>query len=473
MIKIKNWVGHLQIRTKLMLIYFVFSIVLLSILLPTVYSTVKYSLYQGLASELQIQITQVMTGAHIDNNTQNWVGTDEIGRGVEVAIFYPDGDLAYSSTKARWITCAFDVPNKELLSVGRNTWMVVKQEYEFGEGDNQIVVACGKLDLIQTSVDNLRLLLVALTPLYLFLSAFIARLIAGRALRPIRQITETAFSIRNGDLSRRISDIKTRDEVGELADAFNAMISQVENSFQRERQFSSDASHELRTPVAVILACAEDSLMEGQSPETLQNLQSIQRESERMNQIISQLLTLTRGYEGRYHLEVETFSLKEMVEPLLEELSDLAEQNQIQLQSTVEEGVMLEADQWLITQLFVNLLSNAVKYGEEGGSVIISAEGTETETVIRIEDNGIGISSGDLPHIFERFYRADRARNRTGSGLGLSIVQWIIQVHHGSVAVESELGQGTTFMICLPRQQEKLEAEKQVRKGKKRWSRSL
>lgn len=460
--------GRFQIRTRLMLIYFSFSVVLMAILLPTVYSTVKYSLYQSLASELQIQLTQVMTGARIENASQTTLGTEEIGRGVEVAIFYGDGDLMYSSTEANWIAYAFDVCNRDLLQVGDNTWMVVRQQYEFAEGDEQIVVACGKLDLIQSSINNLRLLLVALTPLYLFLSAFFAWLIAGRALRPVARITETACSIRNGDLSRRISDIKTRDEVGELAEAFNSMISQVEDSFQRERQFSSDASHELRTPIAVILACAEDSLQEKQSLETEQNLRSIQRESTRMNQIISQLLTLTRGYEGHYGLELETFSLQEMMDSLLEELSDLAEQNQIQLHSTVGAEVELEADQWLMTQLFVNLINNAIKYGRPGGSVTVTAEGSDRETVIRIADDGIGISSQDLPHIFERFYRTDRARNRSGSGLGLSIVQWIIQIHHGSIAAESELGSGTTFVITLPRCQKEEASVKHPSKGRKR-----
>lgn len=469
--RIREWAGRFPIRTKLMLIYFTFSAVLLATLLPTVYSTVKYSLYQSLASTLQIQLTQMMTGAQIENSSQATLGTEKIGRGIEVAIFYGDGDLMYSSTKESWIACAFDVPNRELLQVGDDTWMVVRQEYEFAEGDEQIVVACGKLGLIQSSINNLRLLLVALTPLYLFLSAFFARLIAGRALRPIARITETACSIRDGDLSRRIADIKTRDEVGELADAFNSMISQVEDSFQRERQFSSDASHELRTPVAVILACAEDSLQERQSPETSQNLRSIQREGERINQIIAQLLTLTRGYEGRYRLELETFSLQEMMESLLEELADLAEQNQIQLSSTVGAEVELEADQWLITQLLVNLLNNAIKYGRPGGSVTVSAEGNDWKTVIRIADDGIGISSQDLPHIFERFYRADRARNRTGSGLGLSIVQWIVQVHHGSIAAESELGKGTTFSVTLPRRQGVELPETRTGKGKKKLRR--
>lgn len=131
----------------------------------------------------------------------------------------------------------------------------------------------------------------------------------------------------------------------------------------------------------------------------------------------------------------------------------------------------MEADQWLITQLLVNLLNNAIKYGRPGGSVTVSAEGNDWKTVIRIADDGIGISSQDLPHIFERFYRADRARNRTGSGLGLSIVQWIVQVHHGSIAAESELGKGTTFSVTLPRRQGVELPETRTGKGKKKLRR--
>lgn len=227
------------------------------------------------------------------------------------------------------------------------------------------------------------------------------------------------------------------------------MLDRLEDSFQRERQFTSDASHELRTPLAVISACAEDALGR-KATDCCESLMTIREEAERMTKIISQLLMLSRGYEGRLHLDPEQIALRDMLDSVCDELKDSASEKQIRMHNGVTGGAFITADQSLITQLMINLIGNAIKYGRRGGNVWLDAAVRDDGTHITVADDGIGVSDEDLPRIFERFYRADSARDRSGFGLGLSIAKWIVEMHRGAINVQSSLGHGTTFEVVLP-----------------------
>lgn len=275
--------------------------------------------------------------------------------------------------------------------------------------------------------------------------------IAKRALRPIRQIIHSANIISGGELSERIPEAPARDELGELTDTLNHMLTNVETSFLREKRFASDASHELRTPVTVLRAYTENLLAEAEMTEDQRaSLQIMLAECSRMQKIIGQLLTITRGQEGRYPFCMETLALSAVCEGVAETLSDQLSEKRIGLSLNILEQITLVADQSLLTELFLNLVENAIKYGREQGSIRIAADETIDEVHISVQDDGIGIPADALPHIFERFYRVDTARDRSGTGLGLSIVQWIVKVHQGSISVESEPGRGTVFHIRLP-----------------------
>ena len=258
-----------------------------------------------------------------------------------------------------------------------------------------------------------------------------------------------AEQISAGDLSRRIAGIATRDEVQELADTFNTMLVRLQDSFKRERQFASDASHELRTPIAVISACAEELHSAASNGENAETLAVSQKESARMSKIISQLLLLTRGYEGRYHLKKEELDLCETVGSVLDELTENAAASHIRLYNLVPAGSVLFADQSFMTQLLIDLAGNSIKYGVPGGKIAVGAVCGPDGCALTVYD-GIGIQPEELPHIFERFYRADKARDRSGSGLGLSIVQWIVELHGGQIDVRSEHGKGSEVAVTLP-----------------------
>ena len=241
--------------------------------------------------------------------------------------------------------------------------------------------------------------------------------------------------------------------MGELAGTFNDMLERLEKLFLRERMFSSAASHELRTPVAVMMAYCEAFLSEalngGMMPGSIQSLEKMLKETKRMDTIISQLLLLSHGDEGKYKMIPENINVYEIVDAVLQEMREQADNAGIKLKYHGKKDIMVVADQSLLAQLILNLVENAVKYGKRGGRAEVFAEQEAEYTTILVSDNGLGIAGKDLPHIFERFYRADKSRDRSGSGLGLSIAEWIARVHGGEIKVNSEYGSGSVFTVCL------------------------
>ncbi len=229
------------------------------------------------------------------------------------------------------------------------------------------------------------------------------------------------------------------------------MLESVETTLNREKRFTSDASHELRTPVAVLRAYTESLLAEENlSGEQRGELTTMLRECERMQRIIGQLLTITRGQEGRYPVCREPVSLRELCEGVAETLADRLTERGIRLTVDVPDALTVTADQSLLTELLLNLCENAVKYGKPGGRIDVRAARQGDTLRLIVADDGIGILPEALPHIFERFYRVDAARDRSGTGLGLSICDWIAKAHGGSIRAESELNAGTTFTVELP-----------------------
>ena len=201
--------------------------------------------------------------------------------------------------------------------------------------------------------------------------------------------------------------------------------------------------------MTVISACAEELEAGLSAGEAAQSLAAIRRESARMNKIISQLLMLTRGYEGRIHLEKETLEFRNLVGSVMEELSESAAASEIRLLNQVPQGCTIFADQSLLTQLLINLIGNSIKYGMMGGKVTVRATASETGCTFTVSDNGIGMQPEELDHIFERFYRADKARDRSGFGLGMPIVKWIVELHGGDIRVASEAGKGTPVRVTV------------------------
>jgi heavy metal sensor kinase len=278
--------------------------------------------------------------------------------------------------------------------------------------------------------------------------------LAARSFAPIQRLAETARKIKAGNLKSRVPVPPIRDEVQYLALTLNEMLDSLEQSFARQRRFVADASHELRTPVAVIRNTAGVALLEPpQLDETVMALQEIRTETERLTLLLTDLLTLSRGDEGQARFEQKAVPFDYLVETVAATLDQLAVERGIQLEVQVPSPVTVVGDEARLIQVVMNLLDNAIRYTNPGGRVWVTVSQTPSEACLMVRDTGIGIAREHLPHIFERFYRADPTRRQTGgssSGLGLSIVEWIVRAHSGSVAVSSQVGRGSCFTVRLP-----------------------
>jgi heavy metal sensor kinase len=298
--------------------------------------------------------------------------------------------------------------------------------------------------------------LLLLVPFVLLLGAFGSYWLASRAFAPIHRLTSTARQIKAGDLSQRVPVPKAHDEVYNLAVTLNEMIERLEASFLRQQRFVADASHELRTPIAAIRSKTDVTLMETASvQEYVSVLQTINGEAERLSHLISDLLALARADEGQAPLERETVRLDLLAQAVAANSEFLAGERGIHMQLQVSEPVTILGDEARLIQAIMNLLDNALIYTPQAGCVQLTVEGDATSARIIVRDTGEGIAAKHLPHIFERFYRCDPARKRReggSSGLGLTIVDWIVRAHGGTIDVVSEVGHGSTFTVTIPLQ---------------------
>jgi len=276
--------------------------------------------------------------------------------------------------------------------------------------------------------------------------------LSKRAIRPIETITGAAENVSATNLSQRIAIAAPRSELGRLADVLNNTFSRLQAAFEQQRRFTADASHELRTPVSVILAQTELSLKKERSREEYREVIEVcHRTSHRMKGLVDGLLTLARSDAGKLELERRRVDLRDLVEESLALLTPLADETGITITRQLQ-PTQASVDAYRISQVIANLLTNAIRYNRPGGSVTVSLASTPDEVTLTVTDTGLGISTENESSLFERFYRADKARSRSqgGSGLGLAIAKTIVEAHGGTIAFVSELGTGSTFTVLLP-----------------------
>ena len=302
----------------------------------------------------------------------------------------------------------------------------------------------------------LRSMLVAL-PVVLLASMLLGYGLA-QSVKPMETMVLELEAISDGrSLHRRLPVPRTEDEVGRLALAVNRMFARLEQSFVALHRFIADASHELKTPLMVLRAGVERSLTNPRNPpENLEALDNALAEIHRMTEMVENLLTLARADEGRAPLSVESCDLRDLLGEATETAGMLAEGVGIEVTTRIpDQPVTLNVDRDRIRQLLLNLVTNAVKYTPSGGSIGLELEDRGADVTIQVKDTGIGIAAGDLPSIFDRFWRGDPSRSRVGAqpgtGLGLAITKWIAEAHGGTITVQSRPGRGTSFLVVLPR----------------------
>ena len=316
-----------------------------------------------------------------------------------------------------------------------------------------IIVAAYPINEVQSLLEDFFGVLIVLGPIVLLFSTIGGWFLARASLHPVDEIARTAQDITASNLSRRLPVPNTDDEIRRLSDTLNDMITRLESSFDRIRQFTADASHELRTPLTILTGELELALRSRKRPDDYQEiLSSALQEVLRLSRVVESLLLLSRADMGQFALQVEKVNLTEVLADLADAASILGDSKNIHINFRSHEEIFVLGDHAKLYQMFLNLVDNAVKYTPEGGLISITLHSDANFAEVRVRDTGIGISPENQKKIFDRFYRVDKARSREmgGAGLGLSIVLWIVEYHHGFISVESEPGQGSTFVVRLP-----------------------
>jgi len=316
------------------------------------------------------------------------------------------------------------------------------------------------MDDFYDAVNRFRLVLLFSAPVLVLVASAGGYWLSRKAVAPVGDIARAAQSISEHELSKRLPILQTGDELQSLSETLNEMFGRLESAFKRVTQFTADASHELRTPIALMRTRTEVTLRKQRSEaDYLETIVRIHQELERTSALIENLMTLARADSGSEPLQVAPTNLNELLLEISETARLLAEGKSIQYdQRLPETPLSVSGNAPSLRRLFLILIDNAVKYTSREGRISVVLDTSDGTAVTEIRDTGVGISTTDLPHIFERFYRADESRSREsgGTGLGLSIAKWIAEAHQGKISVVSKVGEGSVFRVQIPLSEEGL-----------------
>ena len=436
-----------------MTLYFTLMVLLLAALV-LVYIVVvnKSAMSDDPASRLVHMVLENADEVEFDNGRFDWDDLDAYKRGVYCCFYDEDGQLLHGARRENWeIELPFAPNVVRSVEAGGEEVYVYDVTVDMAVTDIWIrgmVSAEDHSGLAQT----LMIISIALLPLILILSVGGGWLIAWSAFRPMEKTIAAANSINAGeDLSQRLNIRRGPSEMRRLAGAFDRMFERLERAFEAERQFSSDASHELRTPVTVILAQCDRSKRKDETKEDfLRSIAVIEEQGEKMSSLVQSLLNLSRMSGGTDRYPMRRGDLGELVESCCDSFIPCIGKN-ISLEKDIGPGIETEYNPELISRLVHNLLQNACKYGREGGHIELKLRREEGHAVICVSDDGIGIEKADLDKVWQRFWQADASRAEDGgNGLGLAMVKEIAHIHGGDVTVDSLIGRGSTFTVRIP-----------------------
>jgi heavy metal sensor kinase len=354
-------------------------------------------------------------------------------------------------------------------SLGNTPLRIITYPVKENNQVTKMIQVASSLEDVEDALNTLLIILIVTVPSILMIASLGGQFLANKALKPVDRVTQTARMITSQNLNQRIQTLKVKDEISRLIDTFNEMISRLDQSFRQIKQFTTDASHELKTPLTILKGEVEVALRKKRPlHEYEQILESNLEEIDRMSKIVEDLLLLSKADIGEIRLNREDIHLTRFISGLTEQMKILAQPKNIRIEiSNHQNEIHVFGDTLRMRELFINLIENGIKYTEAGGSILITltkeTDGSlspltpkekkaATFAKITVADTGIGIAKDDQEKIFNRFFRVDKARSREqgGSGLGLSICKWIVEAHQGEITVESEPGKGSSFIVRLP-----------------------
>ena len=382
-------------------------------------------------------------------------------RGQWIAIFTSRGEALASSgpaTEGDYIDLEVGLyaerPNRvATASMGGHDSRGAAEWTEAG-GAHFEVIAYQSLETIASDLRQVRSILLLASPLLLAMAGIGGYLVAKRSLAPLGAMSDQARRITGSNLETRLEIGRAAEELEVLAASFNELLSRLDQTFDSMRRFVADASHELRTPIAVIRGEADVALSQDRPAAAYrETLAVILDESRRLSRLVDDLLNLARADAGKVQLQLRDFYLGDLLQDCCRSAQALAASRGVAVECKSPEDAQFRGDEELLHRLVMNLLDNAIRHTPSGGRVTLSLDAGDSEMRLRVSDSGSGIAAEALPHLFDRFYRGDRARSRQdgGFGLGLAIVKWIAEWHGGTCAVESAVGAGSTFTVVLPK----------------------
>lgn len=369
---------------------------------------------------------------------------------------YADSQLLYRSSFLEGHRVAmpegnFNKPTFQSVWIARQPFRFTVQKLLINGHVYRAISGVPMDDEVET-LQLFRTFLFMFAPLLLLVAAGGGYWLSKRALSPVDALVRTARDITGANLDRRLPKLATGDELQRVSDTLNEMLDRIEKAFLRVTQFTADASHELRTPISLIRTEAELALRRSRGEaEYQESLRGILLEAERTTGIVEQLLALARADSGRETLHMQTLNLSETIRDVQESWQQVAEIRNLQFSTSISPGIIVVGDATALRKLADLLLDNALKYTHSPGHVSLTLERAGSSAVITVSDSGPGIAPEEQEKIFERFYRVDKARSRQqgGAGLGLAIAKWIVLQHRGTIAVKSQPGVGSTFLIEL------------------------
>lgn len=449
---------HFSLKTKLTALYTILMTAVVCMIFAFLFSFSNKEILTGVGSQLEERVADSMDDIRFDGEHLE-VDSDflELENGIYLSLYASDGSLLYGKIPYGFDnTLSFENGNVRKVKNGDTQYYVLDLVYEIsGYGVVDIRGVSSITAAEKSFILTVRLALILL-PLIVVITAILGYFMTKRTLRPVDQITRTVQAIQaDTDLSRRVSLGNGNDEIYRLASTFDNMLAQIENSMIRERQFTSDVAHELRTPLSTMTLLCDNLLSDNHlEVSTREDILLLQKKVHGLSHMVSQLLMLSRADQGRAKLELESLNLSEIALIACEEAKELASVKHISVEYNLEPELSMVGDETLLIRFFLNLLNNAICYEKENGHIWITLQrDTDAPQHIRgsVKDDGIGISEKDLPHIWERFYQADASRTeQENSGLGLSMVDWIVKAHHGTIQVKSKPGEGSEFSFSFP-----------------------
>lgn len=455
--------SRIPLRWRLTIWYLLTLGMILFLFSGFLYWQMQHNLYAQVDTTLQLAASQALINVDADGDKIAFQNLDNPSnpqhQNEDLTFYLLSSDGTLLEQLGRNTTISPPQPQQTgfvTLIAGDDTWRVYSQAVTVNNAAGWVQVV-QNLDPIIEILERLVTQMIIGVPLALGLAGIGGLLLASSALRPITRITQTAQSITGSDLSRRIQYQGPADEVGRLAQTFDDMLDRLQAAFERERRFTGDAAHELRTPLAALKGRIGVTLSRprpvGDYTDTLHEMEG---QVDRLIHLSNDLLFMARLDQKQRPLQFELIELQDFLSAIVDQVSPLAEVKQIELHKNIPDNLAIKGDIDLLIRLFLNLLDNAIKYTPEGGMVSIAVERKNKQVQITISDTGPGIPKEHLPHLFERFYRAeeDRARNslgnrQSGAGLGLAIAYEIVRAHKGYLGVESQPEQGTTFFVRL------------------------